>query len=143
VSAITVTNRTHEKAAALASEWKGRTVLFEGWFAELLQADIVVSATSAQETILPLHEARPFLAQRGPRPIFMIDLAVPRDLDPALGAEPDVYLYNMDDLQTITEQNKKDRRQAMLAAEAILDAAVKDFVSWQANSSNWNKEKNR
>src|SRR5262245_23448103 len=96
---IIVANRSHDRAVALAAEFSGRAVAFDDWSREFAQVDIVISSTSAPHHILDRAKLEPLMKLRKNRPLLLIDIAVPRDIDPEVNLMPDVYLYNIDDLQ--------------------------------------------
>ena len=104
VKKITVTNRSPERAEALAKELGGRAVPFETWPEEFERIDIAISSTSAPHHILDRATLEPLIRRRKNRPLLLIDIAVPRDIDPAVNKLENVYLYNVDDLQLIAER---------------------------------------
>jgi glutamyl-tRNA reductase len=106
---VVVTNRSHDKAVALAAELGGRAVPFEDWGGEFERVDIVVSSTSAPHYILDRVKLEPLMKLRRHRPLLLIDLAVPRDIEPEVNFLDDVYLYNIDDLQAIANDYLKQR----------------------------------
>jgi glutamyl-tRNA reductase len=120
VRSITVTNRSFERAAELAQEIGGRAVPFSGWMAEFPSIDIVISSTAAPHHILDCASLAPLMRQRRNRSLLLIDIAVPRDIDPEVNQMDDVYLYNIDDLQTIAEEARRQRLQEIARCEAII-----------------------
>src|SRR5262249_50920204 len=98
---ILVSNRSYQRAAALAAELGGRAVPFDGWATEFAKVDIIISSTAAPHAILTRAKLAPLLAQRGHGPLLLIDIAVPRDIDPEVNYLDGVFLYNVDDLQAI------------------------------------------
>jgi len=106
---IAVTNRSQDKAVALAESLGGRAVPFENWIADLKHFDIVISSTSAPHYILDRVRLEPLMKLRRSRPLLLIDVAVPRDLEPEVNFLEDVYLYNIDDLQAIADDYLKQR----------------------------------
>jgi glutamyl-tRNA reductase len=106
---LVVTNRSHDKAVALAEELGGRAVPFENWTAEFERVDIVISSTSAPHYILDRARLEPLMKLRRNRPLLLIDLAVPRDIEPEVNFLENVYLYNIDDLQAIAADYLKQR----------------------------------
>ncbi len=130
VSQVVVTNRTFERAEKLAEHYGGRAVPF-GSFAEHLQeVDIVISSTGAPHTVLGVEEVRRAMKERRQKPMFLIDIAVPRDIEPAVNDLPNVYLYDVDDLAGIVEGNKKEREKEAQKAEAIVAEEVESFLKW-------------
>ncbi len=117
---ILVTNRSHDKAVALAQELGGRAVPFDGWAAEFANIDIVVSSTSAPDYILDRVKLAPLMKLRRNRPLLLIDIAVPRDIEPEVNFLEDVYLYNIDDLQTIANDYLKQRQEEVARCEQII-----------------------
>ncbi|HVV01011.1 MAG TPA: glutamyl-tRNA reductase, partial [Verrucomicrobiae bacterium] len=107
---ILVSNRSHERAAALASELGGRAIHFEDWAEVFTQIDIIISSTSAPHYVLDRARLEPLMKLRRNRPVLLIDIAVPRDIDPEANFLPNVYLYNIDDLQTIADDYLKQRQ---------------------------------
>jgi glutamyl-tRNA reductase len=124
VSKITVTNRSPERAAALAADLGGRAVPFERWPEEFEKIDIAISSTAAPRPILDRSRLEPLMRRRKHRPLLLIDIAVPRDIDPAVSALENVYLYNVDDLQGIADEYLKLRREEAARCEAIIAAKV-------------------
>ncbi|MBI5386275.1 MAG: glutamyl-tRNA reductase [Verrucomicrobia bacterium] len=119
-SGLVVTNRSLERAQALAAELGGRAVAFDDWAAEFEQIDIVVSSTAAPHYILDGARLEPLMKKRRNRALLLIDIAVPRDIDPAVNFVQDVFLYNIDDLQAIAEDYLKQRQQEVDRCMAII-----------------------
>jgi len=124
VKKITVTNRSPERAAALAAELGGRTVPFEQWPEEFEKIDIAISSTAAPQHILDRARLEPLMKRRKHRPLLLIDIAVPRDIDPAVNALENVYLYNVDDLQSIAADYLKLRQVEVARCEKIIAEKV-------------------
>lgn len=129
VKHLTVANRTLERASALAAPFGGCAIALEEIPAHLGEADIVIAATASPGILLEAAQIRAGLKQRR-RPIFMVDLAVPRDIDPAAAALDDVYLYTVDDLQGLIQENLRARAAAAEQAEAIIDHQTNQFMAW-------------
>jgi glutamyl-tRNA reductase len=108
---IFVSNRSFERAQALAITTGGRAIHFEFWEQEVRDLDILVSSTAAPRAIVTMDKLAPFLPVRRHRPLFMIDLAMPRDIDPDVRKLDGVYLYDLDSLQSIAEQTLALRKQ--------------------------------
>ena len=125
-----VANRTSARAAELAQRVGGKAVALERLGDELAVVDVVVSATSSEEVILRREQVAGVLAARRGVPLFLIDIAVPRDLDPAIDELEDCYLYDIDDLQEVVESSLAARRQEGEAAEAIAAQEARKFGSW-------------
>jgi glutamyl-tRNA reductase len=117
---ILVTNRSHDKAVALAAEFDGRAVPFESWADEFDNVDVVVSSTSAPHYILDRAKLEPLMKLRRHRPLLLIDIAVPRDIEPEVNFLEDVYLYNIDDLQSIANDYLKQRQEEVARCEQII-----------------------
>jgi glutamyl-tRNA reductase len=126
---LVVSNRSVERAEALAAELGGRAVGFEAWATEFPQLDIVISSTSAPHYILDRARLEPWLHQRRARPLLLIDIAVPRDIDPEVNLLDDVYLYNIDDLQAIAEDYLRQRKEEIARCEAIIAAKARELLT--------------
>jgi glutamyl-tRNA reductase len=124
VKRITVTNRSPERATALAAELGGRAVLFEQWPEEFERIDIAISSTAAPHHILDRAKLEPLMKRRKNRPLLLIDIAVPRDIDPAVNALDNVYLYNVDDLQSIADDYLNLRKEEVARCEKIIAEKV-------------------
>jgi glutamyl-tRNA reductase len=123
--------RTFEKAESLAAALGGRAVPFERLRAELAAADIVVSGTGAPGTVIHREDVEAAQSSRRGRPLFLIDIAVPRDVAEDVARVSGVFLYDLDDLRTVAEANLRERRKEAAAAEAILDEEVAEFLDWR------------
>ncbi|MBX7157279.1 MAG: glutamyl-tRNA reductase [Verrucomicrobiae bacterium] len=130
IQAVIVANRTFDHAQELATELGGKAVPFENWDQELLEADIVISSTSAPHYVMTAEKCLPILEKRKARSLFLIDLAVPRDIDPILAQKDDVYLYNIDDLRSIADKNLAERQAAIQQGEKIIQEQVEHFMNW-------------
>lgn len=117
---LAVANRSSDKARALAAELGGRAVSFADWLEELARVDIVISSTAAPHYLLDRARLAPLLPGRRNRPLLLIDLAVPRDIEPEVNFLENVYLYNIDDLQAIADNYLKQRRQEVARCEQII-----------------------
>ena len=118
---ILVSNRSFDRAQTLASEFNGRAIRFDNCLEAMTEVDIVVSSTGCPQTILHRTDVAQLMATRKNRPLFLIDIAVPRDIDPAVQDLDNVYLYNIDDLETIVRQNVRHREQELAQCRAIID----------------------
>lgn len=127
---LVVANRTQERAHCLATGFNGYGIGLNEIPAHLAEADIVISATGSSTPILDKALVKSALAGRKRRPVFMVDIAVPRDIDPAVGELEDIYLYTVDDLQEVIQENLKSRQQAARQAEEIIDVQVGRFMAW-------------
>jgi len=130
VRSILVANRSYDRAVALAQQYHGRAVTFEGFRQEMVGADIVISATSAPHVILKKEDVQTIIQQRRHRPIFLIDIADPRDIDPACHEVDNVYLYNIDDLLSVVQANLTERNREAERGEAIIEREVNLYLHW-------------
>ncbi|HTI70716.1 MAG TPA: glutamyl-tRNA reductase [Candidatus Limnocylindria bacterium] len=117
---IMVSNRTFDRAAALAAELGGRAVRFDDWEAEFAKVDIVVSATGAPHYILDRPKMERLMQLRGRRPLLLLDLAVPRDVDPNVANLDGVFVVNVDDLQSVAEDHLRQRKEEIARCDAII-----------------------
>lgn len=124
VGHITIANRTLSRAEALAAEVQGQAVSLEDVPVALEKADIVITCTASPVPVLGKGVVERALKKRRHKPIFMVDIAVPRDIEPEVGKLQDVYLYTVDDLHEAIEENVRQRQEAARQAEAIIDAAL-------------------
>jgi glutamyl-tRNA reductase len=130
---IIVANRSHDRAVALATELGGRAVQFDDWSKEFAQIDIVISSTSAPHHILDRTKLELLMKLRKNRPLLLIDIAVPRDIDPEVNLMPNVYLYNIDDLQAIANDYLQQRKDEVARCEAIIQEKARGLLSASAN----------
>ena len=126
---ITVINRNFERAGELAEQWRGRAVPWSQFTETLATADLVVSTTGAGEPIVSAEHFQQIGRTRHQRPLFILDLAVPRDFDPAIGDRPDVYLYSIDDLKPACERNQAERDNELPAAMRIIEQETDRFLA--------------
>jgi glutamyl-tRNA reductase len=132
VTRVLVTNRTFSRAEKLAAEFSGQPVLFENFHDHLHQADIVLSSTGATSFVIEADQVQAALKQRKNRPMFYIDIAVPRDIDPRVNNVNNVYLYDVDDLQGVVNANLKERHKEAEQAHEIVEHEIGQFQSWMA-----------
>lgn len=130
IGRIVVANRSLERAEKLAREVRGYAITLNDLAAHLAQADLVVSSTAARGFVLERELYGRAIRPRRRKPVFMIDLAVPRDLDPAIGDMDDVYLYTIDDLRHVVAQNMKLREDAAQQASALIEVHAREFSRW-------------
>jgi glutamyl-tRNA reductase len=123
-SNILVANRTYDRAVQLAAAFHGTAVPFEDLFEHLGQADIVITSTGAPHTIIGKSQVEKILSARKNRPVFFVDIAVPRDVDPAVNGLDNVFVYDIDDLAYVVEANKKQREREAVWAEEIIQVEV-------------------
>jgi glutamyl-tRNA reductase len=130
VKSIFVANRSHERAVSLAERMGGRAVHFEEWPSAFGDVDILIGSTAAPHHVLTRKQLEPLLAARRQRPLFCIDLAVPRDIDPEVNNLDGVYLYDIDSLQAIANQSMEVRRGELQVCETIIERHVSEFSDW-------------
>ncbi|HTZ59445.1 MAG TPA: glutamyl-tRNA reductase [Acidobacteriaceae bacterium] len=126
-SHVLVANRTHERAAQMADRFGGRALHFNDLYAHADQADIVITSTGAPRPIFRREHAQHFLQQRRGRPMFFIDIAVPRDVDPEINRLDGIFLYDIDDLQSVAGSHMKERSKEAELAEAMILAEVDKY----------------
>ncbi|MEP6685244.1 MAG: glutamyl-tRNA reductase [Verrucomicrobiota bacterium] len=130
VADLRIANRSEERATGLAALVGGRVIPFAGWENQCREIDILISSTAAGEPILTRDGLEPMLGDRLGRPLFIIDIAVPRDVAPEVNEMEGVYLYDIDSLQSIAEQSLTLRRQQIAAADEIIAEHLADFGNW-------------
>lgn len=130
VGRIIVANRTVERAHNLAQEFGGYAIALSEIPDHLHEADMVISSTASQLPILGKGAVETALKRRKHRPMFMVDIAVPRDIESQVGKLDDVYLYTVDDLQEIIQEGLRSRQEAAQQAEEIIDTQVTHFMNW-------------
>lgn len=127
---IAVTNRTRERAVALSARFGGEALPFDGLFAHIAASDIVITSTGAPRPLVTLEKMRPVMKERRSRPLFLIDIAVPRDVEDSVNTLDDVYLYNIDDLAEVVEANRAARREEAGKAKEIVAEEAERFCTW-------------
>ncbi len=127
---IIVANRTYENAVKLAEDFKGSAVPFEELAQQMELADIIISSTGAPGIIIEKSMVKEVIKKRRNRPMFFIDIAVPRDIDPGINQLENVYAYDIDDLEGVVEANIKTRSKEAAKAEEIVVAEVQQFTDW-------------
>jgi glutamyl-tRNA reductase len=132
IHSIIVTNRTFERARELATQLRGTPVPFEELEEYLPIADVVIGSTAAEEYVLRAGDVRAALQRRKYRPMFLVDMSVPRNFEPAINEIEGVYLYDVDDLSAVAEINRDERGREALKAEAIVDEEVDSFCRWMS-----------
>jgi glutamyl-tRNA reductase len=130
VKAIFVANRSYERAELLAQRMGGKAVHFDDWPRDFLEVDILIGSTAAPHPVLTRPQLEPIMAMRPAKPLFCIDLAVPRDIDPEVNRIDGVYLYDIDSLQAIADRSLAERRQELGVCEAMIAVHVEDFSRW-------------
>ncbi len=121
---VLVSNRSFERAENLAAEFGGRAIRFDDCIKTMAEADIVVSSTGCPQTILNRADLEAVMQHRAGRPLVLVDIAVPRDIDPDVQMVPNVYLYNIDDLEAIVRENVKNRSQELTQCQSIIETEV-------------------
>jgi glutamyl-tRNA reductase len=127
---INVANRTFARAVELAGRYKGTALRFEEISAALESVDIIISSTGAPGVVIEPKQVKGVMRKRRNRPLFFIDIAVPRDIDPAINRLNNAYVYDIDDLKGVVDENIEDRQREAIRAERIIDEAAIHFMSW-------------
>jgi glutamyl-tRNA reductase len=133
IAQLHVMNRSKDRADELAKQFGGKVVGWGEWGTALQSPDVVVSSVSADEPVLRRDIVERAMAARGNRALFLMDLGVPRNIDPSVGELYNVYVYNTDDLSEIVQQNRNARESEVPRAQGIVDEHVTKFLSWQAS----------
>ncbi|MFO7886665.1 MAG: glutamyl-tRNA reductase [Desulfobacteraceae bacterium] len=130
VSSIVVANRTFKNALSLADKFNGKAVRFEERECFLHRADIIISSTGASDHVITQSQVKTAMRTRKNRPLFFIDIAVPRDIDPKVNRISNCYLYDIDDLQEVVNENLQERQKEAVKGERLVDEAVIKFHHW-------------
>jgi glutamyl-tRNA reductase len=130
---ILVANRTFESGVELARRFKGQAIRFEEIVHALQQVDIIISSTGSPDYVVTKNHVKGAIRQRRNRPLFFIDIAVPRDIDPEINRLANSYVYDIDDLKGIVDENIEDRKREAIKGERIVDEAVIGFRHWYEN----------
>jgi len=130
VGGIIIANRTLERGVRLSQRFGGVAVSLEELEVQLLTADVVLASTGSESYLLTREQMKGVMRRRKQRPLFMIDIAVPRDLDPRINDLDNVYLYNIDDLKVVVEENRERRQEAAIQAERLVAAETLKFMDW-------------
>lgn len=130
VGNIAVANRTFERAVALADRFGGNAIKFEELIHTVADVDIIISSTGSPEFILTRQQLKGLMRKRRNRPLFFIDIAVPRDIDPEINRLANTYVYDIDDLKGVIEENIEDRQREAIKGERIVDEAVIKYRQW-------------
>lgn len=133
VKDVKVANRTYERGCELAKEFDGQAVRFEDFIKEMVHTDIVICSTGAPAYILFREQMQKAMKERRHKPVFIIDISVPRNIDPEINKIDNVYLYNVDDLQEVVDTNILERKKEAEKAEEIIDEEVEKFMNWIAS----------
>lgn len=127
-----VANRTHERAEALAKQYKAEALHYEECWSHLADVDLLICSTAAPHAIVGVEQIAGTLKARGDRPLCILDIAVPRDVEPAVGNLGNVFLYDIDDLRTVATANIERRRDELPAAESLIAPEVEKYWEWLA-----------
>ncbi len=130
VRSVIVSNRTYERAASLAAEIGGLAIHFDNWHSAFQDIDILIGSTGAPHPVLTKEKLEPLMRSRKDRPLFIIDLAVPRDVSPNVNELEGVFLYDIDSLQQIAASSMEIRRQEILVCEGMIEGQVMEFLKW-------------
>src|SRR5947209_3957723 len=133
IAHLFVMNRSRDRADALAQQFGGRVIEWGAWDSALLKPDVIVSSVGAEEPVLQRRVLESAMAARGNRALFVMDLGVPRNVEGSAAQLYNVYIYNLDDLTEIVQQNRHARESEVPRAEAIVEEHVGKFLSWQAS----------
>ncbi|MBI5098290.1 MAG: glutamyl-tRNA reductase [Nitrospirae bacterium] len=133
VQDVFITNRTMARAEELALEFHGKVITFENFVQELLHTDIVICSTGAPHYILLKEQVHKTMKERKQKPMFIIDISVPRNIDPQINDLDNVYLYDVDSLQGIVDTNVQERAKEAEKAEQIVDEEIGSFLKWHAS----------
>jgi glutamyl-tRNA reductase len=136
VHSVIVSNRNFDRAAELAKELRAMAIHFEDWEREFAAIDIVISSTAAPHFIITKEKLAPLMRLRQQRPLFLIDIAMPRDVEPLVNDMDNVYLYNLDNLQVVAEENRKARELELTRCEEIIRAKVEQVQTWLRRQPN-------
>ncbi len=126
-----VTNRSYQRAQDLAKEMGGEAIRFDDWEKSLVEVDVVVSSTGAPKAVVHAEQIERVRRKRKYRPLFFIDIAVPRDVDPAVGEIEEVYLYDLDALQKLAEEGKHQRKKQVEVCQSIIETEVESLLERQ------------
>ncbi len=130
VKNIVIANRTYETGCRLAEEFSGRAIKFDDYLNELAHADILVCSTGAQKYVLMKDQMQKVMKERKNRPVFLIDISVPRNIDPEINDMDNVYLYDVDDLKGVVDTNILERQKEARKAEDIIEEEIETFKKW-------------
>ncbi|MEW6107929.1 MAG: glutamyl-tRNA reductase [Nitrospirota bacterium] len=130
VKDIVVANRTYERGRELAEEFNGRAVRFEDFLQQMVHSDILICSTGAHNYILTKIQMQKVMKERKNKPVFIIDISVPRNIDPEINNLDNVYLYDVDDLQGVVDTNVLERRKEAEKAEEIVEEELETFKKW-------------
>jgi glutamyl-tRNA reductase len=127
---VVVANRTYESGCELARDFCGRAIRFEDFHTEMTNCDIIICSTGAPAYVLRKEEMQKVMRERKQRPVFIIDISVPRNIDPGINTLDNVYLYDVDDLQGVVDVNMMGRKKEAEKAEKIIEGELEAFRKW-------------
>lgn len=130
VNTVMVANRSFDRAEELAGKFGGMAIRFEKFYEFMEHADIVVSCTGAPVCVIKVKDVQPVVERRNGKPIFLIDIAVPRDIEPEVATLPGVKLYDIDDLKNVVDKNLEERKREAVKAEVIIECEIDEFFKW-------------
>jgi len=130
ISEITVVNRTYERGKELAETLGGKAAYFDDLYKEMINSDIIITSAAAHDYVVEKDQIHKVMKKRKLKPMFFIDIAVPRNVDPEVGKVENVYLYDIDDLEQVVEENRKRREKEAQKAERIVKEEVENFIKW-------------
>lgn len=133
VKSVTVANRTYERGCDLAKEFNGQAIKFEDFLKEMVHSDIVICSTGAADYVLHREEMQRVMKERRQKPVFIIDISVPRNIDPGINDLDNVYLYDVDDLRGVVDTNIMERNKEAKKAEEIIEEEIDSFEKWLAS----------
>jgi glutamyl-tRNA reductase len=138
VRRLIVANRTLENAQALAGRFSAYAIALSDLSKHLAEADIVISSTASLETVVSREQIENAIRLRRRRPMFLVDIAMPRDIDPSVAEVEDVFLYTIDDLREVIDDNLRSRQAAAREAEVVIDLQVEHYFAWRRALSTHN-----
>jgi glutamyl-tRNA reductase len=133
VRELFVANRTYERGCELAKDMGGTAVKYETFLDDMQHTDIVICSTGAPNYVVTKEQMHDVMKARKQRQVFMIDISVPRNIDPAINEMPNVFLYDVDDLQGVVDENVLERKKEADKAEGIVEDEIETFLRWQSS----------
>jgi glutamyl-tRNA reductase len=130
VTGVIVSNRSYDRATSLAAQFNGRAVKYNELYRHMVEADIVISCTAANHCVVRAEDMRQVMEKRGGRKIFIVDIAVPRDVETEVGKIEGVSLFDIDDLNGVVDKNLAERKKAAVRAEEIIEEELEEFMKW-------------
>ena len=130
IGCMIIANRNYDRAHYLSRQFDGYAIELAAIPEQLAKADIVITSTASPKPLITFDQAKQAIDQRKRRPMLMIDIALPRDIDPAIEQLEDIYLYGIDDMQAIVQDNLKSRQVAATKAQEMIEEQVRQFIHW-------------